>query len=442
MGDSEQAILDAYYSGDFAGAARLCGALLHEDPQHTVAQTYLEKVRAAWEQGYGVPFELRRQLHQAQRLERLRDYDGARSLCESLLAEARALGIFGWTTVEETLLRLDRFEKAVGSWKQANACVQKDQWEEALEHSKQALSLAPELEHIRNLEQDIEAVLDEEQRFARAALPATSVADDELELLVQALEGAHTLRARWPTSARIQVLVAAIENVAARTRQEKIREIGAALEATASPTGLWVMEDKLRSASTLLGYVRRIPGEARPIEELSATLRLRQANLELAKTFEGKIVGWLLNKNVRAPTARIEPWMTPTQMVALASTMRQILVDLRQMEMLMAEMEFCWAAMACNSPQAIAHFADAAGPEQSAAASTAWHNAWKIVRGQILVVSKEVKQCLQNGAIFDDIMNGKSLTAIRELAEQQIFPLSQLAYTIAQNWSRSLNGSA
>ncbi|MBN1922173.1 MAG: hypothetical protein JW892_13065, partial [Anaerolineae bacterium] len=116
--------------------------------------------------------------------------------------------------------------------------------------------------------------------------------------------------------------------------------------------------------------------------------------------------------------------------------------DLRQMEMLMAEMEFSWAALTCNSPQAIADFANTAAPEQSAAASAAWQSAWKAVRTQILAVSQEVKLCLQDGDIFDDVVSGQSLNAIRELAEQQIFPLSQLAHTIAQHWSRSLNGHA
>jgi tetratricopeptide (TPR) repeat protein len=437
----QRKILDAFYVGDLAKAARMCGALLHEHPENTFAQTYLDKVHSAWKKGHGVPFELRRQLKQVHRLEDLREYSEARSLCESLLGEARSLGIFHWPDIEETLLRLDQAEKANRLAEKANELLSGDNWEGALDLYAKVVALAADSKDSMRIDEEYRAVqslLDKEESISAVLAGCRTSSECNLDALVQALEDVHTLKSDQPDSSRVEKLLLDVKSTAAKVRQEAVTEVETQLDSDVTSSGTWIAEEKLLETQHLLDFVTRVPGDPQPIEDLLQKFRTRKANFVTIQRFETKVMNWVLQKDAELKVTRMNPWMTAEQLSALTAAMRQVWIDWRQFGLLMSEYEFCSMALSCSTPSSIANLGRGIDVDQPALSGTIWWEAWHPAKEQMLTISKDVARSLRKPKVLENYPKHQQLVTLEALAQEQIFPLSQLTYAISLRWREVL----
>ncbi len=427
-------VISAFYANDYAQVIRLCSEILNIDPANAFAQAYLAKVEEALDEGYGVPLDLRRRFHQANRLAQLQQYTEARAIYEQIIGTARSQGIPQWGQVEAALLRIDSYEAALPLVAQAEACLAQDAWEETITFYRQALAVAPDLKNVAAKLESILLLMDKVQHLWSLVETPVMLQRESVANFVEAIQEAHLLLVQWPASVRIRTLITKIEEATVALSARLHREIRECLELARQFEHPRVAAGLLRRARGLLAYTESLPTENNPFEDLTAQVYALETQLAVSREVERQI-SVLPSESLPYP---MDTDLTlngdgATILVGIDEAMQRIMRMCEQAQTLNRELDICRVALTCETIEAIV--ALPAGNVEAPSDNFLWWEPWQKARTIIAEISRTLSlwQTTRNSDVVRRVYT--LLEQIHKLSDGLIYPLGIMLQEIYQRWA-------
>lgn len=435
---TQPAVIGAFYANDYAQVIRLCSEILSVEPTNAFAQSYLAKVEEALDEGYGVPLDLRRRFHQANRLAQLQQYAEARAIYEQIIDEARSQGIPRWGRVEAALLRMDSYEAALPLVAQAEACLAQDAWEEAIVFYHQALAVAPDLKSVATRLESVVLLVGKVQHLWSLVETPLILWRESVANFVEAIQEAHLLLVQWPASVRIQALITRIEEAMAALSARLHREIRECLELARQFDHPRVAAGLLRRARGLLAYPGALPTEDNPFEGLAAQVYALETQLTMSREVERQI--FLSPSGVLLYPIDID--LTPsgngaTILAGIDGAMQRIMRTCEQAQTLNREIDIGRAALTCETIEAIV--ALPAGDVEAPSDNFLWWAPWQKARSIMAEISRTLSlwQTTRNSDVMRRVYT--LLEQIHKLSDGLMYPLGIMLQKIYQRWAVTIS---
>lgn len=426
-------ILDAFATGDFVRAVRLCLVALQSSPNSQFATTYLEKAEAAWDKGYGVPIDLRRQFQRANSLVRARRFRDARQIYEDILAQANKMGVWHWAEVEQALGQVDNLEMANQMVQHATELISADRWEEALDEYRQAFSIAPDLPHLASSIEQLQRLIEHSQ--LALALQGTSPASLFFQIhdLQNSLVYARTLAIQRPSSKRVEDLVVAIESLLSAASESAIQLVNECLQLADQIPDLRTARGLLRRAQAISFQIQHLPIAAEAKANLETAILYRANQLNVARSLDEMIAIRKTSTDGSTLSALIQDGNLHTQLAGITQWLHQIQFYAKESRHLLPAIELCQRALSCTNLEAVAQLPADIGSATDRDAPK-WASEWERAHSALVAIAQKARKILSSNS-DDHVREVRfGLEDLKSIATSQFAPLQMLTDMIAVHW--------